>query len=57
MRWKAPGAQAMPHVRVIRANGDGRAFQDFRIAQETQRLYPHHQPLDDATWPIFDLTA
>jgi hypothetical protein len=57
MRWKVPGAQAMLHLRVIHANGDWGAFQAFRIAQETQRLYPHRKPLDEAAWPLFDLAV
>src|ERR1039458_9329268 len=41
MRWKVPGAHAMLQLRTIHANGDWRAFQDYRIASETTRLYPH----------------
>lgn len=41
MRWKVPGAQAMLQLRVIHANGDWRGFQDYRVQQETLRLYPH----------------
>jgi hypothetical protein len=52
MRWKVPGAQAMLQLRVIRANGDWRAFQDHRIQQETARLYPHTSVLQEIPWPI-----
>lgn len=55
MRWKLPGAQAMLHLRVIHTNGDWTEFQEFRIAQETQRLYPHRKALANATWPLLDL--
>jgi hypothetical protein len=41
MRWKVPGAQAMLQLRTIYANGDWQAFQEFRVQQETNRLYPH----------------
>ncbi|HEX2520438.1 MAG TPA: ISKra4 family transposase, partial [Castellaniella sp.] len=57
MRWKVPGAQAMLHLRVIHTNGDWAAFQEFRIAQETQHLYPHHKPLKDAAWPMLDMAV
>jgi len=43
MRWKVPGAQAMLELRVIHTNGDWKAFQAFRIEQETKRLYPRTQ--------------
>jgi hypothetical protein len=43
MRWKVPGAQAMLDLRVIYTNGDWKAFQAFRIEQETKRLYPRSQ--------------
>lgn len=51
MRWKVPGAQAMLHLRTIHANGDWSSFQDFRIDQETRRLYPNQKPLREASWP------
>jgi hypothetical protein len=56
MRWKVPGAQAMLHLRVIHTNGDWATFQEYRIAQETQRLYPQRKPLAKA-WPTLDLAA
>jgi hypothetical protein len=43
MRWKVPGAQAMLELRVIYTNGDWKAFQAYRIEQETKRLYPRTQ--------------
>ena len=52
MRWKVPGAQAMLQLRVIHANGDWRAFQDFRVEHETLRLYPHTQLLEERAWPL-----
>ena len=41
MRWKIPGAQAMLELRTIHTNGDWESFHEFRITQETQRLYPY----------------
>lgn len=43
MRWKVPGAQAMLELRTIYTNGDWKAFQAFRIEEESKRLYPHSQ--------------
>jgi hypothetical protein len=57
MRWKVPGAQAMLHLRVIYINGDWTEFQEFRIARETVRLYPHRKALDAVTWPLFSQAA
>jgi hypothetical protein len=52
MRWKVPGAQAMLHLRAIHATGDWESFQQFRVQEETSRLYPHTQTLQDVTWPF-----
>jgi hypothetical protein len=52
MRWKVPGAQAMLHLRVIYSNGDWEPFQQFRIEQETKRLYPHTQAVHAVDWPF-----
>jgi hypothetical protein len=52
MRWKVPGAQAMLHLRTIYANGDWEAFQQFRVEQETKRLYPHTQAVQGIDWPF-----
>ena len=49
MRWKVPGAQAMLELRVIYTNGDWKAFQAFRIDQETRRLYPRSQMQEENT--------
>jgi len=50
MRWKVPGAQAMLHLRAIHTNGDWESFQQFRIHEETTRLYPHTKTLHDLPW-------
>jgi hypothetical protein len=52
MRWKVPGAQAMLHLRAIHSNGDWASFQQFRVQEETARLYPHTQALQGVTWPF-----
>ena len=57
MRWKVPGAQAMLHLRTIHANGDWSSFQDFRIEQETNRLYPNQKALREASWPCYAQAA
>jgi len=52
MRWKVPGAQAMLQLRVIHANGDWRAFQDYRVEHETVRLYPYVGLMEEIAWPL-----
>lgn len=52
MRWKVPGAQAMLQLRVIRTHGDWQVFQEYRIKQETLRLYPHVNATENIPWPI-----
>ena len=41
MRWPIENAQAMLDMRRPSLNGDWDDFRRYRIAQETQRLYPH----------------
>ena len=41
MRWTIESAQAMLDVRSTYLNGDWADFMRYRIAQETQRLYPY----------------
>ena len=43
MHWTPAGAQAMLDVRSTYVNGDWEAYQAYRIARETNRLYPHRQ--------------
>jgi hypothetical protein len=43
MHWTLEGAQAMLDVRSVWIGGHGEAFQTRRIAQETERLYPHRE--------------
>jgi hypothetical protein len=41
MHWTPEGAQAMLDVRSVWIGGQWEAFQEYRIEQETARLYPH----------------
>jgi hypothetical protein len=43
MHWTIAGAQAMLEVRSAYLCGQWEEFQDYRIEQETHRLYPHRQ--------------
>jgi hypothetical protein len=48
MHWTPPGAQAMLNVRSIYVNGLWDEYQTFRIQQETERLYPHRQLVEQS---------
>jgi hypothetical protein len=52
MRWTKAGAQAMLDVRSEYLNGDWQQFTAFRIAYETERLYPDRKILEDADWQL-----
>ncbi len=52
MRWTPIGAQAMLDVRSELPNGDWEEYQQFRIEQETERLYPHREVLQTLEWPL-----
>jgi hypothetical protein len=52
MRWSVTGAQAMLDLRTTYVNGQWEQFQDYRIEQETLRLYPHQTALENVPWPI-----
>lgn len=52
MRWTRAGAQAMLDVRSEFLNGDWEAFHVFRIARETERLYPNRGVLDSVSWSM-----
>jgi len=42
MHWTPEGAQAMLDVRSVHVDGAWENYQQYRIARETQELYPHH---------------
>jgi hypothetical protein len=46
MHWTIPGAQAMLEVRSLYVSGQWEEYQAYRIAQETQRLYPYREAAD-----------
>jgi PAS domain-containing protein len=52
MRWSVVGAQAMLDLRTTYVNGQWQEFQQYRIEQETTRLYPYQDALDRAEWPL-----
>jgi len=43
----------MLNLRTIYTNGDWAAFQDFRVALETQTRYPNAKAFDPKDWPAF----
>lgn len=49
MHWCIPGAQSILHLRALYLNGDWESFQQYRIAQQCQRLYPYKDCMD-AKW-------
>ena len=57
MRWKAPGAHDMLHLRTVHANGDWTTYQTFRVTHETQRLYPNRRVFKNRAWPSLINTA
>ena len=55
MRWTLASAQAMLDLRSTSLNGDWEAFTQYRIDQETRRLYPHRQLVENSEeleWPL-----
>ena len=45
MHWTLTGAQAMLDLRSVWIGGCWQEFQQQRIEQETERLYPHRNPV------------
>ena len=54
MRWTVEGAQAMLDLRTTYINGHWEHFQNYRVEQERQRLYPDPQLQDH---PLCHLAA
>jgi len=52
MNWTIPGAQAMLELRCIHLADQWDAFIEFRIARETQRLYPYRETLKTLPWQV-----
>jgi hypothetical protein len=52
MSWTRPGAQAMLHLRAIATCDQWDEFDKYRIARETQRLYPYRDTLNPQECPL-----
>jgi hypothetical protein len=52
MNWTIPGAQAMLDLRCLYLTEQWEEFNDFRIARETQRLYPYRDTLQTFSWDV-----
>jgi hypothetical protein len=52
MHWTVPGAQALLRLRCVALNGEWEAFLHSRVQQETARLSPHADLVDQAEWPL-----
>jgi hypothetical protein len=52
MHWTAAGAQAMLDVRSTYVNGDWEEYQAYRIARETNRMYPHRQLVEGTQYDM-----
>jgi hypothetical protein len=52
MHWTVPGAQALLRLRCVALNGEWEAFLHSRVQQETARLSPHANLVDQAEWPL-----
>jgi hypothetical protein len=52
MHWTPEGAQAMLEVRSIFVSDCWAAFQEYRIRQETKRLYPHRELVEGANFTM-----
>jgi hypothetical protein len=52
MNWTIPGAQAMLDLRCLYLTEQWEEFNDFRIARETQRLYPYRDTLQTLSWDV-----
>jgi hypothetical protein len=50
MHWTLPGAQALLRLRCVALNGEWEVFMHYRIQQETVRLYPHADLVEQAKW-------
>lgn len=52
MTWTIDGAQSMLALRCIHLSKQWEQFTQFRIAQQTQRLYPNRNKLPEMQWAI-----
>lgn len=52
MRWTIKGAQAMLNIRSVNLNGNFDEFNQYRIQQQTKKLYPHANVIAAIDWAI-----
>jgi len=52
MRWTIKGAQAMLNMRSVNLNGNFDEFNQYRIQQQTKKIYPHANIIAAIDWPI-----
>jgi hypothetical protein len=52
MHWTPAGAQAMLEVRSVHVDGDWDAYQAYRIARETAKLYPHRYLVEGSQYAM-----
>lgn len=52
MNWTVPGAQAMLELRCVYLTEQWDVFVEFRIARETERLYPYRDTLKTLSWSL-----
>ena len=52
MSWTPTGAQALLHLRAIATSQQWETYEPYRVAQETDRLYPYRSHLNALEWPL-----
>lgn len=52
MSWTPTGAQALLHLRALATSQQWDAYQQYRVEQETDRLYPYRSQLKALEWPL-----
>jgi hypothetical protein len=52
MNWTVPGAQAMLDLRCVYLTDRWKSFIAFRIARDTERLYPYRETLRTLPWHV-----
>jgi hypothetical protein len=52
MHWTPDGAQAMLDVRSVHVDAEWENYQKYRIARETQELYPHRHLVEGTEYQL-----
>ena len=52
MSWTPTGAQALLHLRAIATSQQWETYESYRVAKETNRLYPYRSHLNTLEWPM-----